>query len=196
MEQRQSEPALIEKARAGSAEAFADLVRLHQAAVRGYVGKYLRGRSVVDDVAQEIFLACYHSLPSFQGESLRFWLLGIARRRVALFLREELRRRAHEMGALESGLLERQAAMVEADEAGLPYHEREMAALRACVRRLSSDEARLIDAYYLRTQSAAKIAERLGKSDAAVRMALMRLRQALPSCVERRLAGGAAGETV
>lgn len=189
----EDEAALIDRARAGSADAYCSLVRLHQPAVRSYVGRYLRGRDVIDDVAQEVFWAGYQSLGGFQGASLRFWLLGIARRRVALFLRQELQRRSHEMGELESGLLERHLGMVERDEPRLPYHEREMEALRECLKRLPPDDAEIVGSYYGRAQTSAAIARRIGKSDAAVRMALMRLRQALRGCVERRLRPGSVG---
>lgn len=195
MDQSVSEPELIASARAGSADAFCDLVRMHQSAVRGYVTRYLRGRDVIDDVAQETFLACYHSLETFPGTALRFWLLGIARRRVALYLRDELRRRAHEMGALEVELLRRQAALVEGNEPLLPYDQRKMAALRECLKRLSAGDADLLRSCYVRAETSAQLAERTGRTDSAVRMSLMRLRQALRACVQSRVATSGAERT-
>src|SRR5262245_43552482 len=94
------EQQLIQKSLAGSTEAFSELVRLHQAAVRAYVARYVRSRDVVADIAQESFLSAHRGLGSYGGEApFRLWLLGIARRAVADFLREELRRR--EQGGLD-----------------------------------------------------------------------------------------------
>jgi RNA polymerase sigma-70 factor (ECF subfamily) len=182
---------VVEAARGGSTEAFTELVRLHHAAVRGYVARYLSGRDVVDDLAQEVFLAAHRGLANYRAEApLRQWLLGIARRHVALLLREEMRRRAREAGsALEEALFRWQLDEVD----GLPARpearelqlDREREALAECLRALPPDSAELVDAFYFRAESSAAIAQRLGKKESAVRMALLRIRAALRTCLER-----------
>lgn len=181
---------LVERSRAGSAEAFGVLVRRHQGAVRGYLARYLRARDAIDDLAQEVFVGALRGLGSYRGDaSLRLWLLAIARRVAAGHLREEVRRRAHAATALELAVLRWQADEL---EAGAPAaaDEMELAALEACLRGLSRDGAQLVSAYYFRAETAAEIGRRIGKGEGAVRMALLRVRQALRSCVEQRIAGG------
>ena len=57
----------IEAAVGGSASAFADIVRLHQRTIRAFIVRYTGDRDVADEVAQEVFLAAFRSLDSWQG---------------------------------------------------------------------------------------------------------------------------------
>lgn len=72
---------LIARARADDdRDAFGELVRRHQAAVRAFTRQLTRTDSALaDDLAQETFIAAHRQLDRFRGEA-RFstWLLGIA----------------------------------------------------------------------------------------------------------------------
>jgi DNA-directed RNA polymerase specialized sigma24 family protein len=70
----EEEARLIEKSRRGDAVAFAQLVALHQGRVRAYVGGAINRPDVVDDLAQEVFLSAFRSLPSYKG--MRRWGSG------------------------------------------------------------------------------------------------------------------------
>jgi DNA-directed RNA polymerase specialized sigma24 family protein len=48
--------ALVKRARAGSSNAFDQLVRRHQAALRGFLRRIVSEPSLADDLAQETFL--------------------------------------------------------------------------------------------------------------------------------------------
>src|SRR5580704_12890781 len=111
-----SEDALIARSRQGSIDAFSDLVLLHQARVRSYIGRYVGARDAVDDLAQEAFLAAFRTLSAYRDEhGFALWLLGIARHRALHFLRAERHRRARDGDAWEAQIAEWQAAAVEAD---------------------------------------------------------------------------------
>jgi len=60
--------------------AFGELVRQHQAALRGFLRRLTGGQqALADDLAQEAFLEAYRSLARFNGEStFGTWLHGIA----------------------------------------------------------------------------------------------------------------------
>ncbi|MGN2247733.1 sigma-70 family RNA polymerase sigma factor [Frateuria sp. GZRR35] len=60
--------------------AFAQLVRLHQSAVRGFLSRLTRNDvERVEDLAQETFLRAYRHLAGFQGRGrLLSWLFRIA----------------------------------------------------------------------------------------------------------------------
>jgi RNA polymerase sigma-70 factor (ECF subfamily) len=64
----------------GDRQAFACLVRMHQAAVRRFLGGLCRGVDAdVDDLAQETFWKAYRYLGGFRGDgSFIGWLLRIA----------------------------------------------------------------------------------------------------------------------
>jgi len=184
----------IELSRAGSAEAFAQLVLLHQVRVRGYIGRYLRNKDVVDDLAQEAFLDAFRRLNTYQGEGpLALWLVGIARNCVLEHMRGEMRRRSREARHLETALALRRLQQAEADAGRLGDREREISALQDCIRNLPETGARLLAEHYFQSRSAVEIARKRGGKEGAIRMALLRVRQMLRECIERTMAaeGGA-----
>lgn len=183
----EEEAALVEASRRGSSTAFASLVVAHQAAVRSYVAHFVRGWDRIDDLAQETFLGAFRNLHSFRQDApLRVWLLGVARRQVLAYLRRELQgREGHsrleaEVTALTIELVQEHADNPRADEM-------RQNALRLCVDALQDRDAQLFRGFYKDKESVAQLAARTSRSEGAVKVALFRIRQALRSCVERRL---------
>jgi RNA polymerase sigma-70 factor, ECF subfamily len=76
---RTSERELIEAARAGDQDAFAELVMLHADRVYGVLRRFGLDRNEADEVSQEVFLRAWRGLPGFEQRS-RFstWLYRIA----------------------------------------------------------------------------------------------------------------------
>ena len=71
--------ALVERACAGDAEAFGELVDRHREAVFRAALAALRDPAEADDAAQDAFLLAYRKLRSYRGESsFRTWMLTIA----------------------------------------------------------------------------------------------------------------------
>jgi RNA polymerase sigma-70 factor (ECF subfamily) len=170
----EEEARLIERSRAGDAAAFSQLVAWHQGRVRAYVGGSISRADVVDDLAQEVFLAAFRSLDSYKGDApLGVWLLGIARHKTLMHVRGEL-------APFRVNLLEH-------DELDLPRREREISALERCLESLPAGSAGLVTDRYWKARSIPDIARELGKREGAIRMTLFRLRQALRTCVESRL---------
>lgn len=61
-------------------QAFAELVRRHQAFVFGAAFRVTKHRQMAEDIAQETFLKAYRSANSFRGEgAVRAWMYRIAR---------------------------------------------------------------------------------------------------------------------
>jgi RNA polymerase sigma-70 factor (ECF subfamily) len=172
----------IREAIEGSHAAFAKILRAHQASIRGSLSRLVRRDDVVDDLAQETFLAAYRNLASYRQESsLRVWLLGISRKMVLRYL-EDLRKRgtARVEAELASWLLE-------AEERPSDRHERELEALGTCLRHLPPHSSRLVEDFYYKHRSADSIAASTGRTAGAVWMALLRVREALRQCVASKL---------
>ena len=171
----------------GSVEAFSRIVRLHQGRVRAYISGFVRKPDVIDDLAQDVFFAAYRSLASYNGNSaLSTWLLGIARHRAINHLRKEASRQAQESGELRAVLCEWRAEAAEAQsepESG----GRELSALDDCIKTLPENSSRILARFYYENWTSKKIAEELGKSESSIRMSLLRIRQQLRACVDRRL---------
>jgi RNA polymerase sigma-70 factor (ECF subfamily) len=74
--------ALVEEARAGSADAFGRLVALHEHAVFRATLAALGSPADAEDAAQDAFVMAWRRLESFRGEArFRTWLLTIAWRK-------------------------------------------------------------------------------------------------------------------
>lgn len=149
---------------------------------------YVAGMGVplgdVDDVAQEVYLTYYREQERRPAEAEPLaWLRGIARHRCADYFRTHGRSQRHweELGrTLE--------AQVSALEQG-PGDERLLTDLGACIEKLPPRYQEMLRWYYQDDQSADAIGQRLRRSAGAVRVAMLRLRQSLRACLDRKLAG-------
>lgn len=73
------EAEIVRRAQRGDAEAFEMLVGAHQQRVFAVVGGILRLREDVEDIAQQVFMKAYFSLPRFdQRAAFSTWLYKIA----------------------------------------------------------------------------------------------------------------------
>jgi RNA polymerase sigma-70 factor (ECF subfamily) len=178
---------LIVQAREGSAEAYCAVVRIFQARVRTYIGRFIRDPNIVDDLAQNTFLCGFRKLESFRGEaSLGTWLLAIARNEALMYLREERVRREREGSGLSSMLAQAARERAASDEPSGAAHESELAALEECLDGLHEHSARLIREFYFEGRSAREISEGSGKSEVSIWVTIMRIRRALRDCIEAR----------
>ena len=75
----QRDLALAERARGGSAVAFAEIVKAHQGLVWHMAWRMLQQRQEAEDCSQEVFLRVHQSLHQFRGEStLATWIGRVA----------------------------------------------------------------------------------------------------------------------
>jgi len=177
------EAAWVRQAMAGDRDAFAELVRLHQARLRALVALSIPGRDDVHDIVQEAFIDAWRGLPRFDAQrEFGPWLRTVCRNRVARFLRDRLPRRRRELALVDAALL---ASPSEPDDA---VSEQRLGALRHCLESLDEAHRRLLAMRYLDQLAVQDIATALGKSPNGVSMMLIRLKAVLMRCV-----GGQAG---
>jgi len=89
-----SEAELVEEARRGGREAFAELVRRHERRIYGVVYRMAGNHSDADDLAQEAFLTAWKAIGSFRcGSSFYTWLYRIAINASLSFLKKRARER-------------------------------------------------------------------------------------------------------
>lgn len=178
------EESLVQRAKSGCHIAFGELVRQHQGVVRAVLGRYLRDDNEVDELAQRVFVAAYRSLDSFRGESkFSSWLVAIARHQVAMYVRGEARRRQRESRVAEVAIAEwtNQLAGV-SDRA-----DEKLDALSECLQQLPKTSQDVVKRFYFEREAIDSIAQGQSRSSGAIRMMLMRVRQALATCVSNRL---------
>jgi RNA polymerase sigma-70 factor (ECF subfamily) len=77
-----SEAAWAQRARAGSADDFGRLVRLHQQALRAFLRRLTGNGAQADDLAQDSFVFAWENIHRFDpARPFRPWLFGIAWRK-------------------------------------------------------------------------------------------------------------------
>jgi len=154
-------------------KATAEFVERYSDAVYAYLYRRLVPRSdLVDDMAQEVFLAAWDSLSGYEGRApLKSWLLGIARHKVESHYRSLLR----EPLPLEEETQESMAVE--------PLHDERMDRARLAeyarqvIGTLPEPYAAALLWRYWEKRSAAEMAEQTGKTIKAVERILARARE-------------------
>jgi RNA polymerase sigma-70 factor, ECF subfamily len=187
------EPLYVERAKAGDREAFSQLVRMHQAVVRAYLSTHVRGTEAADDLAQEVFLRAFRRLDTFQlpeTGSIRPWLLGIARNLLLEQLRAPLRVEARRPSDLEAVIDGRQLQIGGSPRDPMEV-ERRIEALQRCVDQLAPPAFALVWRHYFERRTLASLAAEEKRQESALRMRLLRIREALRACIEQTTGEGA-----
>lgn len=167
------------------AATLAGFVRDYQGGLRAFLRMIGVARDAVDDLAQETFLIAYREWGAFDpNQDLGKWLRGIARNLV----RNELRKSARRTRVLQEELTLHLLQASESAPEGPEFDERDFHALRDCVEQLPQRSRQLVSGRYADEWNASFLAEQLQMSATAVRLALMRIRRQLKSCIEERLA--------
>jgi RNA polymerase sigma-70 factor (ECF subfamily) len=183
------ETALVQAAAAGDETAFETLVKRNLRHIRTFVALRAPVPHLADEIAHDTFVFAYRNLGRFTpGTSLRAWLRAIAFN----LLRAEIQRHAREQAGRR-----KYAAQISADEiarcAPSDHSGAEADALEECLHHLPPATRNLLQLKYGDTLASDAIAKLLNQSTAWVRTTLFRLRQALRTCMERRLAPSPGG---
>lgn len=161
--------------------ALDSLVRQYQAEIIGFCVELLQGTGVQgEDVAQEVFLAAYRTMPHFEARAtLRTWLYRIARNQCAHVLRDETRHRGS-LATHRTPIVHRAHRAAEMPlEQRLQDHEL-LAQVQAGLQQLREADRTLLVLTYMRELTTEQIAEILMIAPQRVRLrrsrALQRLR--------------------
>ena len=175
---------VVSRVRQGSREAFAEIVDLYQDDVRTFVRWQVGNRAAADDVAQDVFVEAFRNIATFRGQgTIRSWLLGIARYRVLSHLRRKSKR---EGTSLDDSLAELHLSYVEDDPVDAEQRLEQLHALQDCVSSLPKDRQLIIEQYYFNSVPVAVIGRQMDRKPGSVRMMLLRIRDILRQCVERK----------
>jgi len=177
---------LLDRARAGDREAFDDLYRRHRGRLLAFVASRmppgLGGFVAPEDLVQEAHLESARRLDEFEDRgpaSFYRWLVAIAHNKI----REASRRRGAKKRA--HGALDAEPPAVQTSPSGRVMRDERSAQIAAALAGLPEAQAEAVRLRYLGGLSIAETAERLARSDAAVKALVARGLQALAE----RLAG-------
>jgi RNA polymerase sigma-70 factor (ECF subfamily) len=160
--------------------AFLEVLVSTQGRIRSYVAGMGVPLSEVDDIAQEVYLIYYRDQARRPADVPPLaWLRGIARNRCQLYLRST-GRSGRKLEALGNELA-RHSTPPEADG---PSDDRVLVTLARCLEKLPERYRTMLTWYYTEQLSAEEIGKRLARSAGAVRVAMLRVREALRACVD------------
>jgi len=173
-----SDAELVASILAGSRQDFELLYEVYFPRVYRFALRRLRDAAEAEDVTQEVFLAVFHSLPSYRGtSSLLVWIFGVTRNTV----NRRFRRRRLPTVSIDS----EQASELAGSDVPLDQAVDAKRILASCEAVIEKDltplQRRIFHLKHLRRQSIRTIATALGKSEDAIKANLYRMRRSLAS---------------
>ncbi len=168
-----SDAQLIQQVKQGDLQAYGELVRRYEYAVRAAALVILGDHHAAEDAAQDAFLKAYEKLRSLRdGSKFGAWLLKIARR-----LATRVARQRHRSAALET-----LAEPMDSSRDGLLCHESEQ--LLRLVHRLPEHERVVIALRYFDGHSVQQIADVTDRPVGTITKQLSRAHQRLRQWLE------------
>lgn len=152
----------------------------------GFICAVVHNVHAAEDLFQEVSVIITEKADAgLHIRDFRAYAKEVARRRVLQYFREE---RAKKTVALPTPAMAELLGdlYVQHDPSPLELNE-EYAALKACMDQLPEASVRVLRLRIIHEQSYAEISGRIRRSEAAMRMLVMRTRAALEQCMERRL---------
>ena len=151
----------------------------HENSIRAFIRALQPSLSDADDILQETFLTVTRKASGFElGTNFTSWACGIARLKVLENFRQNKR----------ANVLSEKAIIALTEDVPSPesFKEREQA-LEKCIAKLPSKLRDLLWRRYSRRQSSDEMAEALGMTSNAVRVALSKSRVGLRDCINLQL---------
>lgn|SRR5512145_970310 len=171
-----ADEAIIQLIQAGrEQEAFERLVTAYRRRVFGLAYSILRDRAAAEDLAQEVFVKLWQTLPRYDGRAqLSTWIYAITRNAAVSALRA--RRRSVSMS--DAGVLVEVEGVATA-----PAEELEDTGLRRRVEALPEKQRQAITLYYLDERPVSEVAEMMGLPVNTVKTHLHRARASLAAAL-------------
>ncbi|MBM4090124.1 MAG: sigma-70 family RNA polymerase sigma factor [Planctomycetes bacterium] len=168
-----------------SLEIFVRELTCHQTRLRGLVRCLLFDRKQAEDVLQDTNVVLLRKAAEYQpGTDFWAWASQVARYQVLT----HAKRLGRERLVFDEELMESLAAESQLRAASL---DQRRDALLACLERLPAPQRQLLEMRYSLGQSMDQIASTMSRPSGSVRQTLYRVREALLSCIERRMVGEA-----
>ena len=152
--------------------------------ITAFIHGMVRERHDVEDLVQQVAETCARKFQEFNGEdglqAFKSWALTIARFEVLRYYKQQKRASI----GFSSDTIEMIAAEFKRSD---DFSDDRLDALRNCLNRVTDRSKQLIEMKYFRDLTAVQIADRLGLSSGAVRVALCRTRESLATCIKNQL---------
>lgn len=167
---------IVERARRGDTDAFAQIVRHYQTPVYNLAFRMLGDAAEAEDAAQETFLRAYSQLKSYSPErKFMTWLLSIG----AHYCIDRLRRRRLSWVSLDEGSIQETLAAPEPGPEETAFTRERAEQVHSLLQKLSPASRAVVVLKYWNDLDVETIARMTGDSAGAVKVKLFRARQLL-----------------
>lgn len=156
-----------------------------QPTVAGFVASLVPEFNDADDVVQNVALKTIEQFEVFDRDrSFVAWAIGIAKNEIRTFFRKKGK---HSVG-MDIKVLDHIAKVYESEASTLHDLRQDLEkALALCMNKLKGKWRNILEMHYLREQTPARIAQKLGMSKNNVLVTLSRIRAALRTCVNHQI---------
>jgi RNA polymerase sigma factor (sigma-70 family) len=154
------EKILIEKARSGHEDSFAELIDLYKNYIFAIILNFIKDYNEVENIAQEVCLQIYISLPSYNQQNFKGWIGRIATNKSIDWLRKKKAKFRDE--ALEDDYLEVLSADHQDNPEILLVEKERRERLRQLIRDIPDIYRIPLEKFYFQDKSYERIAEEEG----------------------------------
>ncbi len=178
------EKELISEIRSGNTKAFSDFVDRYKDLVFTLSIRMLGNREEAEEVAQDIFIKIYKSLPKFKGDSkISTWIYRITYNscldRIKIMKRQRMHDTMDDMN---------QIAYVEMDTAlDKMVREERQELIGRCLSKLSAEDAGILTLFYFEEKNLQEMEETTNLSVNTLKVRLYRARKKLAVIMEKHL---------
>lgn len=165
---------LVKQAISGNEEAFRQLVERYKAYIFAIVLNFIKDHFEAENVAQEVFLQIYRSLPSYRFQSFKSWIARIAVNKALDWQRTEKKRNMQHQPVLDDWPDQRCATPEELIE-----KKEEIRCLREICSALPSVYRCTVEKFYMEGKSQQQIAQEEGTTIKTIESRLYRARNLL-----------------
>lgn len=153
----------------------------HQPALEAFCHAQLVRRQDVQEVLQATCVKLWEKSGDWDAETEFLpWAFAVARFTVLSHIRDRMRDRL----VFDEDVV---LAMAEETEAASTQFEDRREALGTCLQKVKPEQRDLLQEHYITGRSVRELSGATGRSESAVKMILLRLREQLSACIERRL---------
>ena len=173
-----SDREIVDKVRKGDREAFEVLYERYFKRVYRFIDRRMGVRADVEETTQEVFIAVFSSLDSYRGEApFSAWIFGVTRRVIA----SRFKRKRHPTVPLVEEDSDNHSTHASTRPTPLQEYEcqERIEEMRQASKKLTDEQITLFRLHHIDQRPISEIAEKLDKSEDAIKSNLYRARKVL-----------------
>lgn len=160
---------------------FIEALTRHQPALEAFCHANLGNREEAREALQSTSVKLWEKVADWNPETEFLpWAFAVARFTFLSLVRDKMRDRL----VFDEDVV---LAMAEETEAAASEFPERREALRGCMAKLKEEQRELVHSHYIGGRTLKEIAAAMQRSESAIKMTMLRLRQQLSACIQRQL---------